>query len=199
MMMNAAIIRKKPNRIRSVNQIHRCGSRVGARAGKANSIRMGDDWPSSGPRRSGRQSLSTILLIGRMPLSHFCNAVENRLVARRMEGWFARSKNLRPQHRHPARQTQGAAFPVYFFRKHAMRGTPCLAKPNSRPPPPRKAPVPKAPWEVLLRRKHSACSGAVENFKSPKHHDDGRYQRGRHQHTFQGSDSHPLTLRFQPR
>jgi len=43
-----------------------------------------------------------------------------------------------------------------------------------------------------LRRKLSACSGAVENFKSPKHHDDGRYQRGRHQHTFQGSDSHPL-------
>jgi hypothetical protein len=52
-----------------------------------------------------------------------------------------------------------------------------------------------ASLEVLVRRKRSACSSAVENFKSPQHHDGGRYQRGHRQHTLQGSDSH-FTLRF---
>jgi hypothetical protein len=52
-----------------------------------------------------------------------------------------------------------------------------------------------ASLEVLVRPKQSACSSAVENFKSPQHHDGGRYQRGHRQHTLQGSDSH-FTLRF---
>jgi hypothetical protein len=50
-----------------------------------------------------------------------------------------------------------------------------------------------ASLEVLVRRKRSACSYAVENFKSPQHHYGGRYQRGHRQHTLQGSDSHPYS------
>ena len=56
-----------------------------------------------------------------------------------------------------------------------------------------RVPVPRASLEVLVRRKRSACSSAVENFKSPQHHDGGRYQRGHRQHTLQGSDSHPYS------
>jgi len=171
-------------------------------AGNQIQYALGDDCRSSGPRRSGRQSLSTALLIGGMRLSLFCNA---RRKSRRCEtsprccetkdGISSRSG---PRDSNAAGSTRGRRRRVVaqFFRVMQCEAHHAFAEPNSRPPPPRKAPVPKAPWEVLLRRKLSACSGAVENFKSPKHHDDGRYQRGRHQHTFQGSDSHPLTLRF---
>jgi hypothetical protein len=47
----------------------------------------------------------------------------------------------------------------------------------------------------LVRRQLPACSRAVENPDSPQHDDDGRYQGGRRQYTFFGSDSH-TTLRF---
>src|ERR1700729_2604076 len=47
----------------------------------------------------------------------------------------------------------------------------------------------------LVRRQLPACSRAEENLDSPQHDDDGRYQRGRRQYTFYGSDSH-TTLRF---
>ena len=42
----------------------------------------------------------------------------------------------------------------------------------------------------LVRRQLPACSHVVENLDSPQHDDDGRYQRGRRQYTFYGSDSH---------
>ena len=45
----------------------------------------------------------------------------------------------------------------------------------------------------LVRRQLPALLRAVENFHSPQHDDDGRNQRGRRQHTFQGSNSHTLT------
>jgi hypothetical protein len=42
----------------------------------------------------------------------------------------------------------------------------------------------------LVRRQSPACSHVVENLDSPQHDNDGRYQRGRRQYTFYGSDSH---------
>jgi hypothetical protein len=152
----------------------------------------GDDCPSSGPRRSGRQSLSTSLLIGRMRLSLFCNACpESGNAARRMVPVLARG--ITPPQRQHAHDGRRRRFVCLIFWSDAIRGE-AWASPNRTADLRRRGRrlCRKPPWEVLLRRKHSARSGAVENFESPKHHDDSRYQRGRHQHTFQGSDSHPL-------
>ena len=46
---------------------------------------------------------------------------------------------------------------------------------------------------------HLLDSHAVENLDSPQRDNDGQYQRGHRQYTFQGSDSHPTTPPPQPR
>ena len=79
-----------------------------------------------------------------------------------------------------------------IFQGHAMRGTPCLRRTEQQTSAAAEGACAESPLGGTVATQASACSGAVENFKSPKHHDDSRYQRGRHQHTFQGSDSHPL-------
>jgi hypothetical protein len=92
-----------------------------------------------------------------MRLSLFCNACQKSDASQdEGMGWFAHgeppasnvvmSASIREQA--PDRL-------VRCFSETAQRvSSDALADPNSRPPPPRKAPVPKAPWEVLLRRKH---------------------------------------------
>jgi len=136
-MMNAAIIRKKPSRIRSVDQIYCCGSPADARGREPNSIRMGDDCASSEPRWSGRQSLSTILLTGMMRLSLFCNArrksepSRDRTEALQDEGWgqFASRGPCGSNAVVSARGGAGAGLSLDFFRAmqcEARQGKQCL-------------------------------------------------------------------------
>jgi len=168
-------------------------------AGNQNQIRLGDDCLISGPRCSERQSLSNILLIGTMRLSLFCNACQKSGTARDEGwGWFALQRTVRQQRRH-VRVTTGACAKivrVIFFRGNAMCGQQCPRRTEQQTSAAAEGACAESPLGGTVATQASACSGAVENFKSPKHHDDSRYQRGRHQHTFQGSDSHPLTLRF---
>jgi len=167
-------------------------------AGNQIQYALGDDCPSSGPRCSGRQSLSTILLIGGMRLSLFCNA---RRKSRRCQTSprCCETKDGISSHSGTARQqccrVHARAYAPgcrSIFQGHAMRGTPCLRRTEQQTSAAAEGACAESPLGGTVATQASACSGAVENFKSPKHHDDSRYQRGRHQHTFQGSDSHPL-------
>ena len=80
-----------------------------------------------------------------------------------------------------------------FFRDCAARDDRCPRRPEQQTSAAAEGACAESPLGGTVTTQASACSGAVENFKSPKHHDDSRYYGGRHQHTFQGSDSHPLT------
>jgi len=57
---------------------------------------------------------------------------------------------------------------------------------NSRLPPPRKGCPGRERLDVkfLVPTRLPACSHAVEDFESPQHDDNGRYQRGHRQYTF---------------